>query len=51
MSYRHQGPGTCPSCGKPTIRRVAGEWCPRCRGFIGEIIDRGETLRTILRQW
>lgn len=28
--------GECPDCKRPTTRRLGGEWCPWCRGFVVE---------------
>jgi ribosomal protein L37AE/L43A len=44
----------CPECGRPTIRRIGGEWCRWCRGYIVELVLRspatvagGDTARRI----
>jgi endogenous inhibitor of DNA gyrase (YacG/DUF329 family) len=29
----------CPSCSRPTVRRIAGDWCPFCRGWLIEELD------------
>jgi hypothetical protein len=26
----------CPSCSRPTVRRIAGDWCSFCRGWLIE---------------
>lgn len=47
---------SCPACHRPTIERVHGEWCPRCRSFVREVTmyyasdDRKNVVRTLARR-
>jgi len=41
----------CPSCGRGTIARIGGEWCPRCRSFVKEVvITRISAERTLVER-
>jgi ribosomal protein L37AE/L43A len=50
LTYSDRLIPTCPSCKFPTVARVAGQWCPRCRGW--RITERDAlTGDVVVRLW
>jgi hypothetical protein len=40
----------CPSCKRPTLKRIGGRWCAFCRGWLLEELDL-LTGEDVVRLW
>ncbi len=51
LSTLEHGPSVdrCPDCPQRPIRRLGGDWCPGCRGWIVSYTMGGENRLTVMR--
>lgn len=41
----------CPDCPKTPIRRLGGDWCPGCRGWVVKYTLGGEPRVSVMRPY